>query len=255
MRWIAVAGAIVACGITGLLGLIAGINLNPSGTVRFVPNMGSLGDWLAATGTFAAVWVALAQSSKQAEKERPRAKVYQEFESESWSVRVLSEGIVPYTVLGAELQYDALSRSVDLSLLPYSGSLPQKLDRGSVLQLVSLTGSDFGTLAHSITEPVLAELSKNGVTSSDGDLGVNEKYFDELKLVASREARLFIRTGHGDEIHQLPNALVKDLFSLIEEKERSIRKEQIRVLKGQLAELVALMPDPRENQSSSGEPQ
>lgn len=254
MRWMAIAGAIVACGITGLLGLIAGINLNPSSTVRFVPDMGSLGDWLAATGTFTAVWVALAQSARQADKERPRAKVYQEFESKSWSVRVLSEGIVPYTVLSAELQYDALSRSVDISRLPYSGTLPQKLDRGSVLQLVSLPGSHFDTLAHSITEPLIAELSKNGVTSSDGDLGVNEKYFDELKLVASREARLLIRTGHGDEIHQLPGALMKELFSLIEGKERSIRREQIRKLQAQIAELVALMPDPRESQSISDEP-
>ncbi|WP_312387716.1 hypothetical protein [Pseudomonas sp.] len=36
-----------ACVSSGLLGLTAGINLNPDSTIKFVPNWGSMGDWLA----------------------------------------------------------------------------------------------------------------------------------------------------------------------------------------------------------------
>src|SRR5690606_33024784 len=45
MRWLAGLAVAVLCILSGLLGLTAGINLNPDSTVRFVPNWGSVGDW------------------------------------------------------------------------------------------------------------------------------------------------------------------------------------------------------------------
>src|SRR5690606_41643222 len=53
MRWLAGIAVAGLCIVSGLLGLTAGINLNPAATVRFVPNWGSLADWAAGRGTLA----------------------------------------------------------------------------------------------------------------------------------------------------------------------------------------------------------
>lgn len=47
MRWLSVVAVVVGVVLVGLAGLTAGINLNPASTVQFVPNWGSVGDWLA----------------------------------------------------------------------------------------------------------------------------------------------------------------------------------------------------------------
>jgi hypothetical protein len=254
MHWKTVTGFCIGGALFALLGLVAGINLNPQSTVRFVPNLGSLGDWLAAAGTFAAVWVALSQSSKQAEKERPRAKVYQEQESNSWSVRVLSEGLVPFTVLSSELKYDGLSRSLDLSAwLPAGKSLPQKLERGDVLNLVEMSERDFASLAHCIFDPVVKELGDKGITPNDHDFGINEAFFDSLKAASEGEAKLLIRSGHCDDEHQLPNGLVPKLFALIAEEMRNDRLYEITRAKNDLAELKKLFDVSSSNNRKSPE--
>ncbi|VVP25597.1 hypothetical protein PS876_04064 [Pseudomonas fluorescens] len=56
MKYIVLVIAAVACVVCGLLGLTAGINLNPSSTTRYVPDWGSLGDWVSGLGALAAVW-------------------------------------------------------------------------------------------------------------------------------------------------------------------------------------------------------
>jgi hypothetical protein len=241
MNWKTVTGLCIGGALFALLGLVAGINMNPQSTVRFVPNLGSLGDWLAAAGTFAAVWVALSQSSKQAEKERPRAKVYQEQQGNSWSVRVLSEGLVPFTVLSSEIKYDGLSRSLDLSTwLPVGKSLPQKLERGDVLNLTEMNERDFASLARCIADPVIKELGDQGITPNDHDLGINEAFFDSLKAASEGEAKLIIRSGHCDDEHQLPNGLVAKLFALVAEEERNDRLYEITRAKNDFAELKKL---------------
>lgn len=241
MHWKTVTGVCIGGALFALLGLVVGINMNPQSTVRFVPNLGSLGDWLAAAGTFAAVWVALSQSSKQAEKERPRAKVYQEYGGDSWSVRVLSEGLVPFTVLSSELKYDGLSRSLDLlAWLPAGKSLPQKLERGDVLNLMAMSERDFASLARCVADPVIKELGEKGITPNDHDFGINEAFFDELKASSEREAKLSIHSGHSDDEHQLPDGLVAKLFALIAEEERNDRLYEITRAKKDLAELKKL---------------
>lgn len=48
--------------VAGLLGLVAGINLNPQSTVRYVPDWGSLGDWVAGISglfTFCVAFIAM----------------------------------------------------------------------------------------------------------------------------------------------------------------------------------------------------
>lgn len=241
MHWKMVTGICIGGALCAVLGLAAGITMNPQSTVRFVPNLGSLGDWLAAAGTFAAVWVALSQSSKQADKERPRAKIYQEHRGDSWSVRVLSEGLVPFTVLSSELKYGGLSRSLDLSpWLPVGKSLPQKLERGDVLNLIEINPRDFGSLARSVADPVIKELGERGITPNDHDFGINEAFFDELKTTSVGEAKLLIRSGHNDDEHRLPDGLVAKLFALVAEEERNDRLYEIARAKDDLAELKRL---------------
>jgi hypothetical protein len=65
MKWIVLVVALAACALSGFLGLTAGINLNPQTTVRFVPNWGSLGDWVSGIGAFSAVAVTLWLADKQ----------------------------------------------------------------------------------------------------------------------------------------------------------------------------------------------
>lgn len=50
---------IVLCVLFAFAGLTAGINLNPQSTVRFVPDWGSVGDWVSGVGALLAVVVSL----------------------------------------------------------------------------------------------------------------------------------------------------------------------------------------------------
>lgn len=56
MKYIVLVVVIVACVACGLLGLTAGINLNPSSTTKYIPDWGSVGDWVSGLGALAAVW-------------------------------------------------------------------------------------------------------------------------------------------------------------------------------------------------------
>lgn len=59
MKWLLCLVILFLCVISGLLGLTAGINLNPVSTVKFVPQWGSLGDWVSGLGALLAVLVTL----------------------------------------------------------------------------------------------------------------------------------------------------------------------------------------------------
>ena len=55
MKYFIALGVLAAFVLGGLLGLTAGVNLNPNVTVSFVPNWGSLGDWVSGVGALLAV--------------------------------------------------------------------------------------------------------------------------------------------------------------------------------------------------------
>lgn len=102
MRWL-LPGAFVFGGVLcGLLGLTAGINFNPQATVRFVPDWGSLGDWVSGIGALLAVAMSLhlVRRSEAQQRERERELI----EIEQWgsdffcSVRVISKGFFPCTI-------------------------------------------------------------------------------------------------------------------------------------------------------------
>ncbi|QBQ11160.1 MULTISPECIES: hypothetical protein [unclassified Pseudomonas] len=102
MNWILGGVALLLCIVTGLLGLTAGINLNPESTVRFVPAWGSLGDWISGIGALLAVVTSLylvrRNEALQHEREREKIEVEQWAENFFCSIRVISLGIFPCTV-------------------------------------------------------------------------------------------------------------------------------------------------------------
>ena len=69
-----VAAVLVVAALSALAGLTAGINLNPQSTVKFVPDWGSVGDWVSGAGAFGAIWVALNLATKQRNQELPDLK-------------------------------------------------------------------------------------------------------------------------------------------------------------------------------------
>jgi len=72
MKVVSVLIAVMVVGVlSALAGLTAGINFNPQSTVKFVPDWGSLGDWVSGVGAFGAIWVALALANKQRSQELP----------------------------------------------------------------------------------------------------------------------------------------------------------------------------------------
>ena len=102
MRWILGCVAVLACATCGLLGLTAGINFNPDSTIKFVPDWGSLGDWVSGVGALLAVVTSLVlvmrNESQQREREREKIEIEQIGEDFFCSVRVISLGIFPCTV-------------------------------------------------------------------------------------------------------------------------------------------------------------
>lgn len=85
--------------LSGLMGLTAGVNLNPSSTVRFVPAWGSLGDWVSGIGALCAVisslWLAQRSERLQALKEEENIEIEQSASDFFASVRVISLGHYP----------------------------------------------------------------------------------------------------------------------------------------------------------------
>jgi hypothetical protein len=75
MKLVWITGCLFLCVISGLLGLTAGINMNPESTVRFVPSWGSLGDWVSGTGALLAVLVTLHLADKQRREDTELLKV------------------------------------------------------------------------------------------------------------------------------------------------------------------------------------
>jgi hypothetical protein len=75
MKWVWIAFFVFVCTVSGFLGLTAGINLNPSSTVKFVPDWGSVGDWVSGIGALFAVLVTLWLADKQRREDVESVKV------------------------------------------------------------------------------------------------------------------------------------------------------------------------------------
>lgn len=72
MKLLWVGLVVFACAVSGFLGLTAGINLNPESTVKYVPNWGSLGDWVAGISALLTFVVACVAMNAWRMQERQR---------------------------------------------------------------------------------------------------------------------------------------------------------------------------------------
>lgn len=139
MSWILGCVAVLACAICGLLGLTAGINFNPNSTIKFVPDWGSLGDWVSGIGALLAVISSfiLVRRNEAAQEDREKEKIIvDQWASDFYlSVRVISTGLFPCTVNGVFLESPS-GRAVSLSANLPNGAdirIPHRLDSRSDL--------------------------------------------------------------------------------------------------------------------------
>lgn len=113
MNYFLALGLLIACVISGLFGLTAGINFNPASTVKFVPNWGSVGDWVSGIGALLAVVVAVRLADMQrkdnAEKVnlkcqiKPADNASMIFGGKDLVVELISSGNRPVRVSGATI--------------------------------------------------------------------------------------------------------------------------------------------------------
>lgn len=160
MNYFLVAGFVLGCALSGLAGLTAGLNLNPASIVRFVPNWGSLGDWVAGLGAFFAVGVALWQSHLQRKEDVEDLVIKQAQGRDRWKVSVVSKGKRP-----ARVQYVSFySREID-TILPIKNFIFHGAD-ASLPQTLS-----YAEDIHFVTRPELfLDLALNAVLAFDDPL-------------------------------------------------------------------------------------
>jgi hypothetical protein len=232
MNWITGLVIAVACLISGMIGLTAGINLNPVSTVSFVWDWNIAGSWVSGVGALLAVCVALWQSHKQQEREKARCRII--FAEGEWflKIQIVSEGIIPATVLSACILYDGKSRAFELSDFVGLGvSFPNKIERGGVMTLIDVSRDHFRRLGFRLSDSVIRDLEGAQITPSIYNKVEAEKFFSELRLCSEREGELLIRTAHSDIKHHLPPALLRNLFSLVIEdhsKDLEAKREYLR---------------------------
>ena len=234
MKWISGIVLLAICIICAMLGLTAGINMNPKSSVSYVWDWGVAGSWVSGLGALLAVGFALLQSYKQQEKERAKCRILLEQGEWYFKVQIVSDGIIPSTVLSASISFDDNTRLYDLSNFPKLGFLfPTKLDRGDVSTLIDVKRGEYRRLALELAGLLIADLAKRSVILRTYNPQAAEEYFSELKLCGDRSACLLLKTAHADLSHPLPPDFMRTCFSLIEAEQRecwqrdreSLRKE------------------------------
>lgn len=142
MKWILCSIVLFLCLISGLLGLTAGINLNQQSTIKFIPEWGSLGDWVSGTGALLAVLVTLWLADKQ---RRDDAELLTVVSNASIpfgpgyigrpfiSLELTSEGKRPVTVVGVSVISTHSTQALAItgfSITSPVQSLPVRLEYG-----------------------------------------------------------------------------------------------------------------------------
>lgn len=230
MNWMLVLILVVACTVCVMLGLTAGINLNPASTVKYVWDWNAAGSWVSGFGTLAAVLVTLWQIRRQQEREKPKLIVQQDCDlaERSFSLTLVSTGLVPATVLGAHLSYDGGRVLLDLSLhLSENTTFPQRLDRGEVMSLLVLKNVSFYMLGRKIVGPLTTALLSRGEKAAVHGKGINERFFDELNLISSRGATLVIRTAYGVDEFEFSKEAFSALTKYVIEDERLLASDRL----------------------------
>lgn len=231
MKWAFLGFAAAVSLLCGLLGLTIGLNLNPASTVKFVPTWGSLGDWVAGLGAILALGVALWQSFVQSQKDRIRTLVLDRSDSHSWALRLVSEGLIPVTVLGVDVQIKDLRFSLPMTAHPdVNFHFPVRLERGDVQQVIELRQDGFAGFADALMALLISAVEGRGLRPGNGDYGVNPDYFQTLKIYCDSRPRLIIRLAHDDIKHDLDKgplgALLSSALTKLEEQELSEARQR-----------------------------
>lgn len=121
MKWMLGIGALFACVVCGLLGLIAGINVNPTSTVKFVPDMGSLADWISGIGSVSAAGVALYLADRQRRENTAKVEISQYFTNDNLTIDLVSTGEKPAVIKGLFIRSPHAKKQMLLNRSPLSG--------------------------------------------------------------------------------------------------------------------------------------
>lgn len=247
MNWMLGVVVVAACVTCASLGLTAGINLNPMSTVKYVWDWNAAGSWVSGIGTFLAVIVTLWQVRRQQEREKPKLTIQQHYESKTYSLILVSTGLVPATVFGASLSYDDNKTYVDLvHHLSEDSKLPRRLDRGDAVTLLELKNVSFSMLGRTIIRPVLNELEARGMKSAVYGEGINQSYFDRLNACASREAKLIVKTAHNVEEFAISKEAFQALLKCAIDDEYKLAQEKWESWKSDARELFGMLEDARQ---------
>lgn len=121
MKWMFWVVALLACAVFGLLGLTAGININPLSTIRFVPDWGSLADWVSGIGSVSAAIVALYLADLQRKNNTAKIEIRQNYFSNSFTLDLVSTGDKAAIVKGIYIRCPRLKKQILLNRIPAVG--------------------------------------------------------------------------------------------------------------------------------------
>lgn len=247
MKWLAICSVLALCALCGLFGLVAGINLNPSSTVRFIPDLGSLGDWVSGLGAMAALGFAMWQFYFQRSKDRIFTSLIEKVAEKLWRVRMVSEGLIPVTVLGAEVQLEGVVLSLPEFFKGKAGfSVPSKLERGDVQQVIDLDAGNFEKFSSWFMDSVFEAVNQQGLQPRDMSYGVNEAYFTAVDTLISDGATLVVKLAHDEVRQPLPAYILEQLSRpRVQQVRDQAAEDGKRKLKDDQALFKSLLPTDR----------
>ncbi|MDQ0703708.1 hypothetical protein QF043_002500 [Pseudomonas sp. W3I7] len=220
---------ILPCAVFGLLGLTLGISLNPESTVKFVPNWGSLGDWASAIGAFSAVAFALWQSHKQQLKELPKVRIIHRFTTDELLVRVVSEGVVPESVLSADLIYHEDGSKIDLFAFSNisKGGRDTKLQRGDHLDVVSVNKNGIYGIAERWAAPTIAKLHRSNIDALGDGFKLDKRFFEAIDELFAQRSYFLIRLVSKDVVVELDAEFTKFVSGYISNTRKAEATEKV----------------------------
>lgn len=182
-------GTLLLCAVCGLLGLAAGINLNPQSTVRFVPVIdanawSSVGTWFGAIGTIAAVALSLHFSRRDdveglAIISEVTNRANTDKSGLNVTIRVVCTGRLPTTILAMGIGSD---------------------DNASTFHPIAMYTLEYEEKKHlsrgEIFEATLSQVSLAGIARGFSEIGEHE--ISKLKILVKTGLRVHREVFSGD---------------------------------------------------------
>ncbi|WP_432755356.1 hypothetical protein [Pseudomonas sp. WMBT8] len=192
MKIVAVVVAVLfVVGLSALGGLTAGINLNPQSTVKYVPDWGSVGDWVSGIGALLAVIASLCMVRRserfQLARDSEQLMLVQEQDLAWLTLRVGCSGLRACAVKDIRICHGNKHRSLRYDLPDKSkGKIPCKLEPGESFEL-DWSGHDL--------KPIITAVNNLGLKKLDGlcfevvtGISVHKFDFDEWTIDLLKQA-------------------------------------------------------------------